>query len=192
LRRGLVVQRTETGLRPDHAGDLRRRGPLSPALPPPRFEAGRIPARARTAELWNHPIRLGAELGTPQIFALNVGNAQCVVWVRRFERNWRSLGAAIERHSLFPDRTNVAFARRAPEGLEVRLWERGVGETPSSGTGAAAAVVVGARLGRTPRRVVVHMPGGDMKVQWKRSGPLTLSCEVTCIARGMLHARGAP
>jgi diaminopimelate epimerase len=98
---------------------------------------------------------------------LNVGNPQCAVFVESFDAGWRALGAAIERHSLFPDRTNVSFARAVDQHtIDVLFWERGAGETMSSGTGstgaAAAAILRG--LVRSPVRVLT--PAGPLEVRW--------------------------
>ena len=71
---------------------------------------------------------------------LNVGNPQCAVFVSDFDLDWRSLGAAIERDPRFPQRTNVSFIRPVDEHtLDVRFFERGAGETMSSGTGSTGA-----------------------------------------------------
>jgi diaminopimelate epimerase len=80
------------------------------------------------------------------------------------------LGPELEVHSFFPQRTNVEFVRpRAEGGLEVAVWERGVGLTLACGTGACAAVVASALEGRSPfdQWVPVQLPGGvlDIKVQ---------------------------
>ena len=120
-----------------------------------------------------------------RVFALSVGNPQAVVWGRTFPRDWRAMGAAIEDHRAFPDSTNVVFARRRGPNVEARLFERGVGETPSSGTGAAAAVVTGAREGYCGRHIKVAMPGGVMTVNWMKSGDIELTCHVQEVARGV-------
>ncbi len=70
-----------------------------------------------------------------------VGNPQCAVFVDDFEFDWRGLGAEIERHPQFPNRTNVSFVRVLDEHrLDVRFFERGAGFTMSSGTGSTGAV----------------------------------------------------
>jgi diaminopimelate epimerase len=153
-------------------------------LPAPSFEAERIPARTRKKELWNHALKHGSK--PLSICALSVGNPQCVVWGRSIPRNWFETGEMLSEHRLFPEQTNVVFARRIADELEVRFWERGVGETAASGTGAAAAVVTGARLGKTPRKTRVHMPGGTVSVNWKKSGEIMLSGRVELVAMGDL------
>lgn len=97
---------------------------------------------------------------------LNVGNPQCAVFVETFGLDWRALGAEIENHSQFPNRTNVSFVRPVDlHSIEVRFWERGAGETLSSGTGStgAAYAAVLRNLVESPVRVVT--PAGDLDVR---------------------------
>ncbi len=71
---------------------------------------------------------------------LNVGNPQCVFFVENFDFEWQALGARVERHPRFPQRTNVSFVRVLDgHTLDVRFFERGAGETMSSGTGSTGA-----------------------------------------------------
>jgi diaminopimelate epimerase len=156
-------------------------------IPAPRFDADAIPARTRQKEVWRQKLSLPGWIGRPiPIYALSVGNPQCVVWRRSFKRDWQKIGRAIQSHRLFPVQTNVVFVRRIEEGLETRFWERGVGETRSSGTGAAAAVVVAVRLGKVPRKTRVFMPGGYMQAHWHADGPVSLTGEVRPVAVGRL------
>jgi diaminopimelate epimerase len=103
---------------------------------------------------------------------LSVGNPQCVVLGSlpddsRFNR----LGPALSTHSLFPAGTNVEFACvEAPNRVRIRIWERGVGPTSSSGTGSAAAAVAAAAHGGAARDVEVIAPGGAQRVEWRADG----------------------
>ena len=77
-------------------------------------------------------------------------------------------GPHLEHDDRFPRRTNVEFVRVTPgadDELDMRVWERGVGETLSCGTGACAVAAVAHRRGLVGERVVVHVPGGDLVVQ---------------------------
>lgn len=98
----------------------------------------------------------------------SIGNPHCSIFVEDPEdMDWRTAGAAIERHPAFPNRVNVEFIRVvARDVLDVRFWERGVGETESSGTGSAAATVAAIATGRTDRRVTVRTPAGELSVAW--------------------------
>lgn len=97
---------------------------------------------------------------------VNVGNPQCVVVVgeRLDELDVAGLGPGIERNELFPNRTNVSFIRTDPDGsVRARIFERGVGETAASGTGACGAAVT-AVLNGTASPVTVHLDGGELEV----------------------------
>jgi diaminopimelate epimerase len=99
---------------------------------------------------------------------LNVGNPQCAVFVDHFDFDWRALGATIERHWQFPHRTNVSFIKSIDENtLDVRFFERGAGETMSSGTGStgAAAAAFARGLVKTPIRVLT--PAGPLAIRWE-------------------------
>jgi diaminopimelate epimerase len=97
---------------------------------------------------------------------VDVGNPQCVVQVNDFEFDWRSRGAEIERHPRFPNRTNVSFVRRVDEHtIDVRFFERGAGETMSSGTGSTGAAAAGLRLGLVKSPVTIRTPAGPLELR---------------------------
>ncbi len=99
---------------------------------------------------------------------LNVGNPQCAVFVDHFDFDWRSLGAALERHWLFPDRTNVSFIKVVDEHtLDVRFFERGAGETMSSGTGSTGAAAAAFARGLVTSPVRVLTPAGPLDLRWE-------------------------
>lgn len=115
--------------------------------------------------------------------ALNLGNPQLVLLgALPDDERFRRLGAALERHALFPERTNVEFARvDAPGRVTIRIWERGVGPTSSSGTGSCAALVAAAAFGGAARDAEVVAPGGAQRVEWlDDSVYLTGWAEVVC------------
>lgn len=118
-----------------------------------------------------------------QLVALSIGNPHCVVIgplpdQERFQR----LGAALERHEMFPDGTNVEFVDiEAPDRVRILIWERGVGPTSSSGTGSCAALVAAAAYGGAARDAEVEAPGGSQRVEWKADSVyLTGWAEVLC------------
>ena len=76
-------------------------------------------------------------------------------------------GPRIERHPLFPARVNVEFVEVvSPREVRQRTWERGSGETWACGTGAAAVCGAGALSGRTDRSLLIHLRGGDLRLEW--------------------------
>jgi diaminopimelate epimerase len=111
--------------------------------------------------------RLPLGSGEREVSLLNLGNPQCAVFVESLDFDWPTLGAEIETHPVFPNRTNVSFVRLVdPHTLEVRFFERGVGVTMSSGTGstgaAAAAILRG--LAQSPVRILT--PAGPLDIRW--------------------------
>ena len=107
-----------------------------------------------------------------QAVSLLVGNPQCVLLDDPLEESrLMKLGPAIEHHPRFPDRTNVSFARvEAPDRVRILIWERGVGPTRASGTGACGAAVAAAAYGGASRDVTVISPGGSQRVEWLDDG----------------------
>ncbi|HET9368959.1 MAG TPA: diaminopimelate epimerase [Vicinamibacterales bacterium] len=104
---------------------------------------------------------------------LRVGNPQCVVLGDVTEERLRTIAAALAVHPFFPEGTNVELARvAAPDRVEILIWERGVGPTDASGTGACAAAVAAAAYGGAARRVRVVSPGGAQEVEWTDRGLL--------------------
>jgi diaminopimelate epimerase len=97
---------------------------------------------------------------------VNVGNPQCVIEVGDGleELGISSFGAEIERHELFPNRTNVSFIAIDGSNVRARIFERGVGETLASGTGASGAAVA-AHLRGTPSPITVRLDGGELAVE---------------------------
>jgi diaminopimelate epimerase len=116
-----------------------------------------------TLEVCGEPLR---------VVVLRVGNPQCVC-LEPFldEVRLRRLGPVIERHAFFPEGTNVEFAQVADPGrVNILIWERGVGPTRASGTGACAAAVAAAAFGGAGRDVTVAAPGGAQRVEWRDDG----------------------
>lgn len=110
-----------------------------------------------------------------KLTALNVGNPVAVVFVDDFDFNWRADGKVLENHQLFPERTNVVFTKiRDKENVEIRIWERGAGETSSSGTCSVAAAVASAFTEKTLRKVAVWAEGGMTEVNWREDGEMLI------------------
>ena len=113
---------------------------------------------------------------TIPVTVVNVGNPVCVLFVTDFESNWRKTGAEIETHKQFPERTNVVFVKSTDrENIEIRIWERGAGETSSSGTCSIAAAVASAATERADRKVFVHAPGGIAEVVWRDDDEMVIT-----------------
>lgn len=134
----------------------------------PKFKSEDVPfaSNAKLDFVMNFPIEVeGTQL---TITALNVGNPVCAVFVENFEMDWRSLGKALESHALFPKKTNVVFVKVTDkENIDIRIWERGAGETSSSGTCSVGAAIASALNKHTGRSVNVHAEGGTTEVEWR-------------------------
>jgi diaminopimelate epimerase len=104
--------------------------------------------------------------GRREATIVDVGNPQCVIPVNDFDFDWRGVGAEVERHPRFPNRSNVSFIRRVDgHTLEVRFYERGAGETMSSGTGSTGAAAAGIRLGLVESPVTICTPAGPLALR---------------------------
>jgi diaminopimelate epimerase len=132
----------------------------------------------------DYPLAVGGE--TVRVTALQMGNPNCCIFVDDLSAlDWRRLGPLIENHPRFPERTNVIFIRvRDRENIEERLWERGVGETESSGTCSCAAVVASVINDKTDRRVNVHAPGGVIPIEWRAGGEVVLTGRADLVYSG--------
>ena len=102
------------------------------------------------------------------ITAVSLGNPHCVIFVRDPElMDLQTIGPMLENHSLFPNRANVEFVRVVRRDcLQMRVWERGSGETLGCGTGACAALVASVLCGLSDRTAQVRLPGGHLELMW--------------------------
>jgi len=117
--------------------------------------------------------------GPRDVTVLWVGNPQCAVPVELFDFDWRALGAEIERHPHFPNRTNVSFVRVVDEHtIDVRFWERGAGETMSSGTGSTGAAAMAVARGFVTSPVRVLTPAGPIDLRLEEDAFLTGPAEI--------------
>jgi diaminopimelate epimerase len=104
-----------------------------------------------------------------QLVVMNFGNPQCVaLGALPDEARFNRLGPALERHEIFPARSNVEFAHvESPDAVRILIWERGVGPTTSSGTGSCASLIAAAAYGGAARDATVIAPGGEQRVEWR-------------------------
>ncbi|MDE1865201.1 MAG: diaminopimelate epimerase [Candidatus Micrarchaeota archaeon] len=112
--------------------------------------------------------RFEVESQTFEITLVSMGNPHCVIFVPEItDRLVLETGPKIENHSVFPNRINVEFVKAInPKELQMRVWERGTGETLACGTGASAAGVAAVLNQLTERSVTVHLKGGDLQIEW--------------------------
>lgn len=134
----------------------------------PEFAAARIPILSEHERVVSEPIEVGD--ATYAITGVSMGNPHAVVYMEDVKRlDIEKIGPLFERHERFPDRINTEFIRVVDHAnLEMRVWERGSGETLACGTGACAAAVASMINGYTEDAVTVHLLGGDLHICWER------------------------
>ena len=131
----------------------------------PEFEPERVPFDAESVR---DSYILNVAGDDIEVCVVSMGNPHTVTQVAEIATAAVSdLGPKIEHHQRFPELTNVGFMHiRDRQNIDLRVHERGVGETAACGTGACAAVVTGQRRGLLDKAVHVHLPGGQVVVSW--------------------------
>jgi diaminopimelate epimerase len=151
----------------------------------PRLEAELIPVALDGDRLVDVPLTVGGQ--TLWMTCVNMGNPHAVFYVDEVA-GWplEQVGPKIENHKLFPERINVHIVEVVSLGeVRMRTWERGSGITLACGTGASAVCVAGVLTGRSARRIVAHVPGGDLAVEWPEdAAPVTLAGPVEEVFTG--------
>ncbi len=138
----------------------------------------------------NQPLLVGD--ATYSITSVSMGNPHCVIFVDDVESvPLKEIGLQIEHHEAFPERTNVHFVQvLGPHKLWMRTWERGAGDTLACGTGACAVTVATALNGLLPsndRHALVHLPGGDLEIEWAYNNHVYMTGPATTVFEGELH-----
>ena len=127
------------------------------------------------------------------LYAVGIGNPHCVSFCdvdqELDELPWREWGALLERDARFPNRTNVQFAKvLSRNAIEIRIWERGAGETSASGSSSCAVAVVAHRLGWVDNVITMQMPGGILQVSIDEQGEIRLIGPVEEVGRIILSS----
>ncbi len=133
----------------------------------------------------DHPLRVEGE--TVRVTPTSLGNPHCAVFfdAPADDALLYRLGPLLERHSFFPQRTNVEFVSSPSRSeLRVRFWERGVGYTRASGTGSASAAVAAIVRGVVDRRLRVVCDGGTLDVEWPEGGHVRQIGDVEIVFEG--------
>lgn len=128
------------------------------------------------------------------LYAVGVGNPHCVSFFDADQNldtlPWKRWGEILERDERFPNRSNVQFAKVLDRGnIEIRIWERGAGETSASGSSSCAVASVAHKLGWVDGDITMHMPGGVLSVQIDKSGEICLVGPVQEVGRTRLTDR---
>lgn len=135
-------------------------------------EGARLTFRAAMGQPEELQLRTIDVGGTPiEAVTLRVGNPQCVVLGEVTDARLHSIAAKLAVHPVFPAGSNVELAHvEAPDRVRILIWERGVGPTEASGTGACASAVAAIAYGGAARDVQVVSPGGAQRVEWTDAG----------------------
>jgi diaminopimelate epimerase len=151
----------------------------------PIFERGLIPMTGPAdGECIEQPLEVaGREL---RFTAVSMGNPHVVTFVDDPDQfPVTQLGPLVENHPTFPRRANVEFIQvLGPGELKMRVWERGAGETLACGTGACASLVAAHRTGRTGRKAVVHLRGGDLRIEWSDDNHIYMTGPAVTVFEG--------
>ncbi len=133
----------------------------------PDFRPAALPATIDAEKAISHPITVDdCKL---EVNLVSLGNPHCVLFLPSFDaHDWMSLGRRLEWHPIFPRRTNVEFVRVIDRhNIEIRIWERGVGKTFSSGTCSCASAAMSIQTDQAEAPVRVHNEKGILTVDWK-------------------------
>lgn len=152
------------------------------------FDSATLPARTLLTQLRNYPLEIDCKVFT--ITGVDVGNPHCVVWVdnpsAELARTW---GPRIGTCALFPQKTNVQFARvQDRQNVQIEIWERGAGYTLASGSSACAVAAVAFDSGLVDSTVTVHMPGGQVRIDLNTNRTLTLTGPAQQVFQGRVTA----
>jgi diaminopimelate epimerase len=128
------------------------------------------------------------DLGDRQlkVTCVSMGNPHCVAFVDHLSDEWvLSIGPRVEMDRHFPRRINAHFVEvLSPREARMRVWERGTGETLACGTGACAVCVAGVLTGRTERKLLIHLPGGDLELEWAADNHVYMTGEAAEVFSG--------
>ncbi|MGE0827215.1 MAG: diaminopimelate epimerase [Candidatus Binatia bacterium] len=132
----------------------------------PILDGPRIPVAA-TGHVVNESLEVAGQ--SYQVTCVSMGNPHCVTFVDAVEPlELEKVGPQFEHHPFFPKRVNTEFIQVVnPTELNMRVWERGSGETWACGTGACAAAVAAVLNKKSERRVTIHLRGGDLEIEWR-------------------------
>lgn len=153
----------------------------------PSFEPKNLPFTADTS---TSLYRIMAGDDEYQITPVSVGNPHAVIKVDQLvDEEVATVGALLECHERFPQKVNVGFMQIVnSEEINLRVFERGVGETQACGTGACAAVVAGIKQGWLSPKVTAHLRGGDLHIEWQGEGtPILMTGPAEKVFEGQIY-----
>ena len=133
-----------------------------------------------------HDVSLGAEEEKVKVHCIGMGNPHGVIFLEPDESFFQKYGPLLERHDIWPEKANIEFVKVVgSDSIEMRVWERGTGETLACGTGACASAVASALTGRTGREVTVKMKGGSLRIALDENDEVIMTGDACHIAQGI-------
>jgi|TARA_B110000263_G_scaffold70961_1_gene61895 diaminopimelate epimerase len=161
-------------------------GVVKVAMGKATFDSSKIPAKTKKKYLIEEQIKVKDQ--TFIFTSVSVGNPHCVIFLNKISNNYPiKYGEAIEKHGLFPKKTNVQFAKVLSKNkVRIEIWERGAGYTLASGSSSCAVVSAGFKLGLLGNKVKVLMPGGSLSIEIDKDYNITMKGPVEQICSGKL------
>ena len=152
----------------------------------PIIEGRKIPVEA-DGQIKNYPLMVGDK--SYEVTCVSMGNPHCVLYLDDIDSlNLEKIGPGFEHHPFFPKRVNTEFIKViSPSEVNMRVWERGAGETWACGTGACAVGVAGVITGRTERELTVHLKGGDLLIEWRDDNRVYMTGGAEEVFRGTVN-----
>jgi diaminopimelate epimerase len=156
----------------------------------PIFEPSEIPALVPStgAPILDHELEANGRSFSAAL--VSMGNPHCVINMGDEREDWHIVyGPEIEKHGIFPNRTNVEFVKALDrQTMLMKVWERGSGETLACGTGACAVAVVGVLRGELDNRATVRLKGGDLEIEWNGIGsPVFMTGPAISVFKGSIN-----
>lgn len=147
-------------------------GSVTVNMGPPILDLEKVPVDAKWLGATEHvrifQVPMGTSMGVAATF-VSMGNPHAVIYVDDVAKvDLEKVGPVLEHHKAFPRRINVHFVQvHSEHEATMRTWERGSGITLACGTGASAVCVAGVLTGKTGRKLLAHLPGGDLELEWR-------------------------
>lgn len=154
----------------------------------PRLLRSEIPMLGKETSVIDEPLTISNGMSW-RITCVSMGNPHGIIFVDNLDLvDISKHGIEIERHYIFPERINVHFVQiHNPKEVTMRTWERGSGITLACGTGASAVCVAGVLNKKTERKILAHLPGGDLKLEWTEDGNVYMTGPATEVFTGEWH-----
>jgi diaminopimelate epimerase len=151
----------------------------------PRLMRSEIPMLGKETQVIDEILTINKDASF-RITCVSMGNPHCVIFVDNFDKvDIQKHGQEIERHQIFPERTNVHFVQvHNPKEVTMKTWERGSGITMACGTGASAVCVAGVLNRKTDRKILAHLPGGALELEWAEDDNVYMTGPATEVFTG--------